>query len=751
LRVGLIKKNDGSSALLVDMHHIISDGVSNVILREEFLALYEGNELRPLRIQYKDFAHRQNGEREKQSLKRQEEYWLKEFAGELPVLDLPNDYPRPVVHSFEGQWVNFEISAAETRDLEMLGLKESATLFMVLTAAFNILLAKLSGQEEIIIGTPIAGRRHADLEKIIGVFINTLALRNYPAGHRTFREFLSDVKERTLMVFENQEYPFEELVDRLTLPRDIGRNPIFDVLFVLQNMNTGAAVREKEGETDFPKEYENIVQSVKFDLTLTAVERDHGLLLLFQYCTKLFKKETVERFIIYFKKIVSMLLEDPGIRLSEIEIVTEEEKKRILHDFNRSEAVYPADKTIQRLFEEQVERIPDHVITVGAAEGEASGVHLSYRELNNRSNHIAKRLKVNGGVTRGAVIGIMVEPTLVMVVGIVGILKVGCVFLPLEPASPVDRVNFTLNDGGANIMLTQAHLSAAIKTNIETINLEDAALYIGESPNIISGAGPGDPLYVIYTSGTSGRPKGVLIAHKNIVNYVYWFEQTIRLTAADRAILTSSFAFDALYTQFFSSLLTGCQLHIVPRETFLFPGRLLNYLRKNKITYIKVTPSLFNLVVNSPEFSSEMLKGLRFVMMGGEEINVNDVEKAHSLCPHLRMMNHYGPTETTIGSIARVLDFEKFAEFKTAPTIGKPLNNTRVYILDKGFNVVPTGVVGGLYIGGDGVGMGYLNKPELTAEKFDQDLWDEQDNQDEKNKSFSGGPDQQGRFFKKAP
>ncbi|MCP5050980.1 MAG: amino acid adenylation domain-containing protein, partial [bacterium] len=321
-------------------------------------------------------------------------------------------------------------------------------------------------------------------------------------------------------------------------------------------------------------------------------------------------------------------------------------------------------------------------------------------------------------VKQGTIVGIMVEPSLEMVVGIVGVLKAGCVFLPMETGFPRERVNLVLADSNAGILLTRPHLAGAFKRKVEVINIEDGNIYTGQAKNLKSAACPGNPVYVIYTSGTSGRPKGVLISNENLVNYVYWFAQTIRLTANDKAILTSSFAFDALYTQFFSSLVMGCELHVIPRETFLLAEELLNYLRDNEITYIKMTPSLFNLVVNSPWFSREKLRRLRFVMLGGEEINVNDVEKAHMVCPHFRMMNHYGPTETTIGSITQFIDFDKLAEYKNAPTIGKPLYNTRVHILDKDFNMVPTGVAAQLFIGGDGVGMGYLNKPELTSAKF---------------------------------
>ncbi|MCU0286117.1 MAG: amino acid adenylation domain-containing protein, partial [Acidobacteria bacterium] len=720
LRAGILNNNNGSY-LLVDMHHIITDGVSHSILQKEFLALYQGNdlpELPALRLQYKDFSQWQNGEKE--NLKQQETYWLKELAGELPVLDLPGDYPRPKIKSFAGDTIHFEISKQETNELNVLALKENATLFMVLTAVFNVLLAKLSGQEEIIIGTPVAGRRHSDLENIIGIFINTLTLRNYPAAHYSFKEFLLNVKEQSLLAFENQEFPFEELVNHLPLKKDIARNPVFDIMFSWQNID-----KISLPHTGIPDEFANIKKAVKFDLTLTAAEKvesvdsvdsvdnNQGLFLLFQYCTDLFKKETIERFIQYFKNIVTVIVNDPDIILSEIEITTDEEKKQILFDFNQTAAIYPEEQTICQLVAGQVEKMPDHIIAVGNGQNQ-----ITYRVLNKRANHMANHL----GKSKEAIVGIMVEPGLEMVIGIVGILKTGGVFLPIEPESPADRVNFSLRDSCVNVLLSQSHLTVPVKQNFERINLDDAALYTGETRGIINSSKPGDPIYVIYTSGTSGRPKGVLIANKNMVNYVYWFVQTIGLTSCDRAILTSSFAFDALYTQFFSSLLTGCQLHLVSRKTFLFPGQLLTYLSRNRISYIKVTPSLFNLVANSPEFAAGLAGCLRFVMMGGEEINVNDVETAHRLYPHWQMMNHYGPTETTIGSIARFLDFDDFEKYKAAPTIGKPINNTRVYILDKGFNVVPVGVVGGLYIGGDGVGMGYLNKPELTAERFKRNV-----------------------------
>ncbi|HLP59043.1 MAG TPA: amino acid adenylation domain-containing protein, partial [Candidatus Deferrimicrobium sp.] len=532
----------------------------------------------------------------------------------------------------------------------------------------------------------------------------------YPSGEKKFADFLAEVKAKTLKAFENQEYQYEDLVEKVAVTRDVSRNPLFDTMFVLQNID--AAEINMPGLKLLPYEYEN--KTSKFDLTITALERGEELGISFRYRTALFKNETMERFSMCFKQMTANILQNPGIKIEEIDIITETEKKRVLFDFNDTEAVYPTGKTIRRLFAEQVEKTPDNIAVVSE---EQRIIQITYRELNNRSNRLANRLKAKE-TRHSAIVGIMVRPSPAMVVGIIGILKAGCAFLPIEPESPGDRINYILNDSNMNILLTQGHLQETFHAGIEIINIDDAALYKGQCENPVNVITPADPVYVIYTSGTTGKPKGALINNRNLVNYVGWFVQTNRQDAINKAILTSSFAFDALYTQFFSSLLSGYQLHVIPRETFLFAERLLTYLKTHRITYIKATPSLFNLIINDPGFTAGVLQELRFVILGGEEINANDVEKAHHLCPHLQIMNHYGPTETTIGSIARFLDFDKFAAYKINPTIGKPIHNTGIYILDKGYNMVPIGVVGEMFIGGDGVGMGYLNKPELTAEKF---------------------------------
>jgi len=727
LRVGLLKTGEDSHLLLVDMHHIISDGVSHGILVKDFLALNAGEELLPLRLQYKDFSEWQNGETDKESIKRQEEYWLKEFAAEIPVLELPTDYPRPLEQSFEGDSVDFEISTEETHSLNTLALTGGSTLFMVLVAVVNILLSKLSGQEEIIIGTPIAGRRHADLEKIIGMFVNTLSLRNYPAGDRTFREFLGEVKERMVMVFENQEYPFEELVDKLSVKRDITRNPLFDIMFVLQNMNTDSRNQDKEVEIetrrsvqpDLPKEYENIVQTTKFDLTLRAIERGHGLSLLFEYCTKLFKKETMERFIAYFKKIVSVAIKEPGIRLSEIEIISEEEKKQILKDFNETGALYPKAKTIHQLFEEQVEQTPDKVAVIGSPVQTIPGssLQISYRELNEKSNRLAGLLQVKG-IAADTMVAIMIEPCIEMMAGILAVLKCGSCYLPIDPLNPGRRIEFLLTDSEAKFLLTHPPLTDKVNVDIEILSIADEFVYTGETREGRQIANPDDVVYIIYTSGTMGNPKGVQVKHENLVNYVTWFSSEIRLTPDDKTALTSSFAFDLGYSSIYPSLLNGAQLHLLSKEIYMEPGKILNYINRQGITYLKMTPSLFSTIIMHHDFSADTCRRLRLVVLGGEAINTSDVEKAYRICTHLRIMNHYGPTEMTIGCIAQFIERGDLEAYKIMPTIGRPIFNNQVYILDKYLNLVPVGTVGELCISGAGLAKGYFKREELTGEKF---------------------------------
>ncbi|UCH97545.1 MAG: AMP-binding protein, partial [Candidatus Aminicenantes bacterium] len=453
LRVGLIKTENAKSLLLVDMHHIVSDGISMEIFQKELIELYDSKQLSPLLLQYKDYAqwYNQVYKRKKKKIAQQQTYWLKEFAGEIPVLNLPTDYIRPVVQSFEGNKVRFGLEKDETRELFQLAEQEGLTLFMVLLAVFNILLAKLAGQEDIVVGTPTAGRPHADLENIIGMFINTLGLRNYPQGEKPVKKFLQELKTKTLQAFENQDYQFEELVDHLEVPRDAGRNPLFDVMFALQNLEHQKV--DYQGLKIISRRFETHVS--KFDMTLYVEDSPNGLYFSLGYCTKLFKGQTIKQFIRYFQKIISVVTAKPGTKISEIEIISREEKRQIMQEFNNTGTQYTKNKTIPGLFEKQVEKTPDHIAVAGPLAIKYRTyrtymTYISYRELNKQSHQLAQYL-YRRGIKTNEPVGIMAEKSLEMIVGILGILKAGCAYVPLDPQAPLSRTKYLLQECGASL------------------------------------------------------------------------------------------------------------------------------------------------------------------------------------------------------------------------------------------------------------------------------------------------------------
>ncbi|UCH92158.1 MAG: amino acid adenylation domain-containing protein [Candidatus Aminicenantes bacterium] len=467
IRVGLIKINLFRHILMVDLHHIITDGISHAVLINDFMSLYNDAQLPALRLQYKDYSEWQQSKSIKESFKRQEEFWLKEFEGEIPEIDMPIDYMRPAIQSFAGARCSFYLYEESTRFLNQMAQSEGMTLFLLLAGIFNIFLFKINGQEDILVGTPIAGRRHADLEKIIGMFVNMLAMRNYPKADKTIIEFLHEVKSRALDIFENQDYQFEDLVEKIVVKRDLSRNPLFDVIFVFQDIfDEPEPTKEREHLKIKPYRFEP--GTSKFDLTLTVIERGESLYLSFEYCTRLFKEETILRFIQYFNKIISSVMENPGKKISDIEILTQEEKERILYEFNDTRGYYPKDKTLHQLFEDQVERTPDNIAVVGRAQDTGHKAHqnthpapgaplyaLTYRELNKKSNQLAFILREKR-VKPGAMVGLMMDRSPDMIIGIFGILKAGGSYVPIDTAAPKASILGILNDCNIFLLLTKS-------------------------------------------------------------------------------------------------------------------------------------------------------------------------------------------------------------------------------------------------------------------------------------------------------
>ncbi|NIM15786.1 MAG: amino acid adenylation domain-containing protein [Candidatus Aminicenantes bacterium] len=714
LRVGLTPHQ----VLLVDMHHIISDGISRGVLMQDFTASYRGEALPPLRIQYKDFAGWQNRRAETDAIKQQADFWLKEFREEVPVLNLPFDFHRPGVHTFSGSVVNFEISHSHTTSLKAAALDNHSTLYMVLLSIFYILLFKLSSQEDIVIGTPVAGRGHIELENIIGMFVNTLALRHFSNGEKSFSEFLKEVKEHTLKAFENQDYPFEELVEKAAVQRDVSRNPIFDVMFVFQNTPDGRGeVVETPVNIDGKKEYNYIDNPSKFDLTLFTVESGKKLALAFQYATKLFKPGTIEKFARYFCTIVTAVVKNPGQKLFQIDLLSEEEKQQLLVDFNDTGLPYPNDKTLPQLFARQAARTPDGIALIGTKAGKAAHVTYTYRLLDQESNQLAHYLLQQGAVQNEPV-GLLLDRTPEMIVGMLGILKAGCGYVPLNPKEPQSRLKYILEQSSVRFLLTASHLMDKNHWFDNCIYIDEVTRYpdmaiTGTKTRIL----PDHLAYAIFTSGTTGKPKGVPIKHANLSPLLHWGYRHLGIGSSDRVVQNLSYYFDWSVWEIFITLTTGACLYMISDEVLLNPEESIDFIDKSKITVLHATPTQYRYYVSV----GRKLETLKYLFIGAEKLTLELVRRSlASVKETCRVFNMYGPTEATI--IAAVLEIrrgeeENFVHLSSVP-IGIPVGNTRLFVLDKHLRLCPVNVVGELYIGGEGVSAGYLNQPELTAEKF---------------------------------
>lgn len=696
IRVGLIESGENEYIFLVDMHHIISDGTSLGLMIKEFMDLYEGNRLPSLDIQYIDYAEWQRQEKVKMLLKQQETFWLNMFSGEIPILDLPYDFSRPSVQDFSGKVLRFELENETKLGLNTLALKEGATLFMVLLSVYNALLAKLSGQEDIVVGTPVAGRRHDDLRKVIGMFVNTLALRNKPAIDKTAIGFLREVKETTLGAFECQDYHYEDLVEKVVDKRDTGRNPLFDTMLSMQNMDIPEM--NIPGLTLKPYRGERFIS--KFDLTLICREVGEELVCTFEYSTALFKEETIVRFAGYFQQLISSVLKSPEKRLSELEIVPQKEKKEILIHFNDTQTNYPKGKTISQLFEEQVERANDRCSVISGK------LHTTYGELNRRVNRFAQLLQEKG-VGSSDIVAIMADRFSSTIMGILAVLKAGGAYLPIDPEYPQERIDFMLKDSNAQLLLTNGDASSELVEGLTIVHLAGAADCITtESTHPLTHSAT-QLCYIIYTSGSTGRPKGVMVEHYSAVNLASCQQDVFSIKEQDRILQFSSLCFDASVEQILIALLSGAALVLVDKETLLIPDRFENFISREAVTHIHAVPSFLNTLVPG------RYPNLKRIIAGGD---VCPVSLAQKWAGDYEFYNEYGPTETTVTSIEILVD-GNIGSTSQLP-IGRPLNNTQVYILDKCLQPVPLGVVGEMHIGGEGVARGYLNRPELTAEKF---------------------------------
>ncbi|MCY9628074.1 condensation domain-containing protein, partial [Paenibacillus thiaminolyticus] len=722
LRARLLELRPDRHLLLFDMHHIISDGASLGLFLREFAQLYEGAELPPLRIQYKDYAAWQQGEMQRERMSKQEAYWLEVFGGEVPVLDLPADYTRPLVRSFTGNTFQFVIDQQRREKVRQLALQTGTTLYMVLLAAYTTLLSKYSGQEDIIVGTPIAGRTHADLEPLVGMFVNTLAMRNAPAGEKTFQEYVQEVKENTLSAYENQDYPFEELVSKLDVAREVSRNPLFDTMFVLQNIEQSEVSIEGLTCTLYPNEH----HIAKFDLTFSLTEGAEGIAGTIEYACSLYKEETIRRMAGHFQQVLDTILSDPNRKLSSIEIISPEEKAQILETFNETAADYPRDKTIHQLVEEQAERTPDQAAVV------YEGSQLTYRELNTKANQLARTLRAEG-VRPDQPVGLLAERSLEMIVGMLAIMKAGGAYVPMDPEYPEERLGYMLTDSGAKLLLSQSHLQKCVSFDGKCLMLDDERMYSEAGSNLEPMAGPDHLAYVIYTSGTTGRPKGVMVEHRGLCNLKPLFEDTLHIGEQDHVVQFASLSFDASCWEIFKAFFTGATLYIPTKETIFDPRLFEDYMSRHCITAALLPPTY------AAALTPGNLPSLKKLITGGSASSVDLVRQWQD---SVLYFNAYGPTEdsivttiwpaTTVAAAGNTAVGNPIATAGNAAapvgsvmapagklvSIGRPIQNHRVYIVDANDQLLPVGIPGELCISGAGVARGYLNRPKLTEERF---------------------------------
>ncbi|MCA2709690.1 MAG: non-ribosomal peptide synthase/polyketide synthase [Microcystis sp. M015S2] len=710
IRATLLKLSDTEHFLLICLHHIVSDGWSMGVFIEELTTLYnaytKGLEplLPELPIQYADFAIWQREYLQGEIRQNQLNYWQKQLAAAPALLHLPTDRPRPPEQRFEGDQINGILSPELSQDLNKLSREKGVTLFMTLLTAFKVLLYRYTGQEDILVGTPIANRTRSELAGLIGFFVNTLVLRTDLAGNPSFSEALKQVRKTATDAYDHQDLPFEMLVEALQPERNMSYTPLFQVMFGLDNEVLNEMDLEGIKATPQPLEF----KKAKFDLSLFIQVKEAGLTAHWEYNTDLFNAETIERMNGHFLALLEGIIANPSERISQLPLLTKSEQQQLLIDWNNTEVDYPVDKCIHQLFEEQVERTPDTVAVIFEEQ------ELTYNELNCRANQLAHYLQ-SLGVKPDELVGICVERSLEMIVGLLGILKAGGAYVPLDPDYPLERISLMLEDAGLKVLLTQQKLIDKLSESQANINIVcvDADLPViskEEQKNLITTIKSSNLAYVIYTSGSTGIPKGVLVTHQGLLNLVFWHQNTFEITNLDKATQLAGTGFDAAVWELWPYLTAGASIYLVKPEILISLVELQKWLAAKKIT-ISFLPTPIAEQLLSLEWT-EINVSLRTILTGGDKLN----QYPSNFIP-FQVVNNYGPTENTVVTTSGVvISGEK--NNSLSPAIGRPIFNTQIYILDSNLQPVPVGIPGEIHISGAGLARGYLNRPELTQEKF---------------------------------
>jgi len=728
-RTQLLRLSDQEHILLLNFHHIISDGKSCDVFFQELTTLYKTfstdkpSPLPELPIQYADFAHWQRECLQGEILESKLNYWKQLLAGSLPILQLPTNYPRPPVQTYPGAYQSLELSLHLTKALKTLSQQEGVTLFMTLLAAFQTLLYRYSGQEDIIVGTPIAGRNRIETEGLIGFFVNTLAIRTNLSGNPRFRQLLRQVREVTLGAYDHQDLPLERLIEELKPERDLSRSPLFQVMFVFQN--TPRQPWELLGLTITPLEVHS--GTSKFDLTLALRETSEGIKGGIEYNTDLFEATTITRMLGHFQTLLESIVTNPEQHLSDLPLLTAAEQHQLLIEWNNTQTDYPKNTSIHQLFEAQVERTPNAIAVVFENE------QLTYQQLNHRANKLAHHLQ-KLGVKPEVTVGICVERSLEMLVALLAILKAGGAYIPLDPTYPQERRSFMLEDSQVSLLLTTSKIvqyslspsrtasSDKIDRNQQSpINPEQlTVIFLDKTWEIINQENSDNPknnidptnlAYILYTSGSTGFPKGVAIEHRSTVNFINWAQTVFKPEQLAGVLASTSICFDLSVFELFVPL--SCGGKVILAENALY---LPTLKAAEDVTLINTVPSAIAELLRA----NALPQNVQTVNLAGEPLSQQLVNQLYEQTTLQQVFNLYGPSEATTYSTFTLCVPRRGENEKVypSPSIGRPIANTEIYILDSHLQPVPIGVPGELYIGGDGLARSYLNRQNLTEEKF---------------------------------
>ena len=711
LRITLLKLSPEEHLLLVTIHHIVCDGWSIEIFFREMATFYETflmgtpSSLPILPIQYADFAHWQRQWLQGEVLEKGLNYWKQQLAGIPPLLSLPTDRPRMNAQSLRGNIERFQIKSDLTKKLRELSLQSGATLFMSLFTAFGILLCRYSNQSDIIVGSPIANRNRQETEPLIGFFVNTLLLRVDLQGKPTFSELLDRVRQVAIDAYTHQDVPFEKLVEELHPERSLSYNPLFQVMFNLQN--TPQPQLELAG-LSLTLEMENV--TANFDLSLSIEEIEQELIGSWEYNTDLFDATTIKRMVGHFHTLLEGIVANPQQPISALPILTASERKQLLVEWNNTQKEYPQDKCIHELIEAQVERTPTRIAAV------FENKTLTYLEVNHKANQLAYLLREKG-IGRGKYVPVLMEKSLELLLSHLAIMKAGAAFVPMDPKWPIERIKEILHELNSEVVLVspaQPHWEAL--ANWSCIVVDEQKL-TDATPNLNVSLNLDDPIYAIFTSGSTGKPKGAINKHRGIVNRFFNMNDRYGSQEDDVILFTSNFVFDSCVWQLYWPLINGARTVIPPQSFGLDLPQIIAIIEKEKVTITDFVPSVFNILLDYLADNLEShchLNSLRQLVVGGEAMSSKAIYQFKLYFPSIRISNAYGPTETSIG----VIFHEVPSEFTEPIPIGKPLHNVYALILDKHLNPVPIGVTGELYLGGECVGLGYLNNETATRAVF---------------------------------